>query len=565
MPGSGRLIRVALLLLLAAAAHRAGAGEPLQGVLPGLTVWEGEVRVEGDVWVPPGGRLVIEAGTRVRFAEALSTKTDPVFWHPGTELAVGGELEVRGTRESPVVFEGEGPWGGIVAAPGGRASLRHAVIRGAREALLCVGSRCDLESVEVDGAAYGIVSGPGASVEAEDVRLTGCGVGVLEAGAPGPEEVEITAPADARRLSLPAGARAVAVIRTPAPTGPPVEYVGEYTVMEPETWSGEVIVTGRVTVVPEAVLTLAPGTRVRFRKVDQNRDGLGEGGLLVLGGIRSLGTPERPVVFESAEPAPAPGDWDKVSLIASEDPDNRFDYTVFRHGVQALHAHFSRFAARGCLFEGNIRALQFQESEETRIAGCVFIGNKQALRFRDSTVEVTGSRFVGNLYGVHAFRAALTFAGNVLEGSALGGFLAKESRVRLVGNRIAFGRDGARFKNADLPAEIRGNRFEDLAEDGLSLSRADARVEGNLFDRAGLDLVSVELSDVVLRANRLGASGRHAVHLKGDRGVDARGNYWAGDAPGRIYDREDRPDLGAVTWRPELAEPPPEPPPPSGW
>ncbi len=559
------MTRVALLLLLAALPLRAGAGEPLQGPLPGLTVWSGQVRVDGDVWVPPGARLVIEAGTRVRFAEALSTKTDPVFWHPGTELAVGGELEVRGTPGSPVVFEGEGPWGGIVAAPGGRAVLRHAVIRGAREALLCVGSRCDLGGVEVDGAAYGIVTGPGATVEAEDVRLTGCGVGLLEAGAPGPDEVTVTAPADAGRLSVPAGARGVAVIRIPAPAGPPVEYVGEYTVMGPETWSGEVIITGRVTVVPEAVLTLAPGTRVRFRKVDGNRDGLGEGGLLVLGGIRSLGTPGRPVVFESAEPAPAPGDWDKVSLIASEDPDNRFEYTVFRHGVQALHAHFSRLTATGCLFEGNLRALQFQESEGVRVAGCVFVGNKQALRFRDSTVEVTGSRFVGNLYGVHAFRATLDFTGNVLEGSVLGGFLAKESRVRLVGNRMAFGRDGARFRNAESPAEIRDSRFEDLAEDGLSLSRTDARVEGNLFDRAGLDLVSVELSDVVLRANRLGASGRHAVHLKGDRGVDARGNYWEGDAPARIHDREDRPDLGVVTWRPELTRPPPEPPLPTAW
>ena len=559
------MIRVALLLLLVALPSRGGAGEPLQGPLPGLTVWAGDVRVEGDVWVPPGSRLVIEAGTRVRFAEALSTKTDPVFWHPGTELAVGGELEVRGTPGSPVVFEGEGAWGGIVAAPGAGASLRHAMIRGAREALLCVGSRCDLEAVEVDGAAYGIVTGPGASVEAEAVRLTGCGVGVLEAGAPGPEEVTITAPADARRLSLPAGARSVAVIRTPEPAGPPVEYVGEYTVMRPETWSGDVIITGRVTVVPEAVLTLAPGTRVRFRKVDENRDGLGEGGLLVLGGIRSLGTPGRPVVFESAEPAPAPGDWDKVSLIASEDPENRFEYTVFRHGVQALHAHFSRLTATGCLFEGNLRALQFQESEETRIAGCVFVGNKQALRFRDSTVEVTGSRFVGNLYGVHAFRATLDFVGNVLEGNALGGFLAKESRVRLVGNRVGFGRDGARFRNADSPAEIRGNRFENLAEDGLSLSRTDARVVGNLFDRAGLDLVAVELSDVVLRANRLGTSGRHALHLKGARGVDARGNYWEGDVPARIYDREDRPDLGAVAWRPELTGPPPPPPLPKAW
>jgi len=515
--------------------------------------------VAADVWVPPGSRLVVEPGTRILFLEAPSTKTEPVFWQPGTELAVGGTLEVRGEPGRPVLFEGEGAWGGIVAAPGGRVKLSHARIRGAREGLLCVGAECELRQVRIRDADYGLVSGPGARVTAVGSVAESCRVGALEAGSRVEGSWAVRSPEDAGRLEVPGPARTAVPVALPPAEPPRVEYVGEYTVGRPETWKGEVIVTGRVTVAPEAVLTLRPGTRVRFRRVDTNGDGLGEGELLVLGGIRSLGAPDRPVVFESAEEDPRPGDWDKVSLIAAEYPDNRFRYTVFRHGVQALHAHFSRFEADSCLFADNLRAVQFQESDRARIVGSVFVRNKQALRFRDSVVEVLGNRLWGNLYGIHAFRADLRCEGNLVEGSPLGSFLAKESRVEFVGNRIGAGRDGARMKDPDSRAQIRDNRIEGVAEDALSLSRVEAVIEGNLLDRAGLDLVGLEAGRVVLRRNRFGRSGRHAIHLKGGADVDARGNFWNGSPPARIHDREDDPLLGRVFWRPALEEPPPVP------
>ncbi len=552
-------LRVAGVAAVLAATAAWAAPEGWEGVLTGTVTWSGDVVVAGDVWVAPGSRLVVEPATRVLFLEAASTKTDPVFWQPGTELAVGGTLEVRGEPDRPVVFEGEGPWGGIVAAPGGRVELAHARIQGAREGLLCVGARCELRQVRIRDADYGVVSGPGARVTAVGSAAESCGVGVLEAGGRVEGELEVRSPENAARLGVPGPGGTVATVPLPPVEPPRVEYVGEYTVSRPETWKGEVIVTGRVTVTPEAVLTLVPGTRVRFRRVDTNGDGLGEGELLVLGGIRSLGTPDRPVVFESAEPDPRPGDWDKVSLIAAEDPDNRFRYTVFRHGVQALHAHFSRFEADSCLFVDNLRAVQFQESDRARVVGSVFVGNKQALRFRDSVVEIVGNRLWGNLYGIHAFRAELRCEGNLVEGSPLGSFLAKESRVVFVGNRVGGGRDGARMKDPDSRAEIRGNRIEDVAEDALSLSGVEAVIEGNLLDRAGLDLVGLEGGRVVLRRNRLGRSGRHAIHLKGDADVDARENFWHGSPPERIHDREDDPLLGRVFWRPALEGPPPAP------
>ncbi len=546
------LIWLAALLVAGVAAADPSV---VSGVLDGEHTWAGEVRVEGDVWVPPGARLVVASGTRIRFAEALSTRTDPVFWHPGTELAAAGTVEVRGTPQRPVVFGGEGgaAWGGLVAAPGGWLILRNARILDAEEAVLCVAAACTADGVRIARGQYGVVAGPGARLDVRDTEVSSAAVGVLDLGAAAPgwtDRVVVTKAGDADVLRLEAPSRELSVVAVPEARQPRVEYVGEYTVARSETWSGDVVVAGRVTVVPDAVLTLAPGTRVLFRRLDTNRDGLGEGELLVLGGIRSLGEPGRPVVFASAETSPRPGDWDKVSLIASEDPENRFRYTVFRHGVQALHAHFSGFSAEDCLFQDNLRAVQFQESDRAEILRSVFTGNKQALRFRDSTVRVEDSVFFDNLYAVHGFRADLVFRGNTVEGNALGGLLAKESHVVLAGNRFSRNRDGARMKDPGARVRVSGNRFGSAAEDGLSLSRVGGEVVDNRFGRAGLDLVALDRSEVRLTGNRFGPAGRAAVHLQGGGDVDARGNDWGGDPETRIHDRLDEPGLGRVWWEP---------------
>lgn len=535
----------------------------------GAAVWSGVVHVDDDLLVAPGSALTLRPGTRVVFRPALTTKTDPTFWSPGTELAVQGRLDVQGTRDQPVIFEGAGPWGGLVGAPGARLRLAWAEVRGADEGLLCAGAECELEEVRFGGGGYGVVLGPGARLWARSARVDGAQVGVLDARGeplPLPEGIEVVSAADAAVLVLPPAPRAAAVLDFPGPEGPRAEYLGEYTVAADETWRGEVVLSGRVTVVPGAVLTLAPGTRVAFRRVDTNFDGLGEAELLVLGGIRSLGEPGRPVVFESAEPAPGPGDWDKVSLIASEDPHNLFRHTAFRHGTQALHAHFSRFSAEGCLFEQNLRAVQFQESELAVVADSVFLGNKQALRFRDSRARVVGNRFLGNLYAVHAFRSEVELADNRLEASALGGVLAKESRVSFRRNVLRANRDGARMRDPGSRVTVSGNLFRDSAEDALSLSQVAGEVAGNRFEGAGLDLVSLEDAAVRLAGNDLGPAGRHALHLNGGTDVDATGNHWrAGDPAARIWDGADAAGVGRAAWAPGLKEPPVLDLSPEGW
>jgi hypothetical protein len=521
------------------------------------------VTLDEDVRVTKGATLTIEAGATILFGQALSTKTDPQMWNPDTELAVEGTLKVVGTAAQPVSFAPlESSWGGIVAAPGANVQLRGAVITGADEALLALGSTVSLSDVTIRDCRHGLVAGVGAVVKATGVKVSGCEVGVLDmTGVGGPQKriagIDVSASEDSDYLKFsgftPLLKQNISHEKSFEAVGARAEgereLLGEYTVNGEEVWSGRVVVSGRVTVPPGSMLRLSPGTHVAFRRIDTNSDGLGEGELLVLGSIRSQGTKERPVVFESAELSPRAGDWDKVSIIASEDADNSFVHTVFRHGIQPLHAHFATFSVTDSLFEDNLRGLQFQESERATIVSNRFVGNKQAIRMRDSTVLIEDNIFQGNLFAVHAFRCQLTFKNNTVEDTLLGGMLAKESQLVMTGNTFSRNRFALRVKGEGSTTRLSDNAMRDVAETIVSFNEAVVTLDKNTFDSAGLDLLGVNGGTILMRHNLLGSAARHALHLSGPATVDALENTWQGGDPAlRIFDAQDDPTLGEVRW-----------------
>lgn len=68
--------------------------------LPGETVWQGRIRVNGVIRVPEGGRLVILPGTVIEFGKK-DTNADGIGENG---LFVQGRLIAKGTREAPIFF-----------------------------------------------------------------------------------------------------------------------------------------------------------------------------------------------------------------------------------------------------------------------------------------------------------------------------------------------------------------------------------------------------------------------------------------------------------------------------
>jgi len=101
----------------------------VSAIPPGVTTWQGEVRIAGDVVVPAEATLRILPGSEVVFLPADERdllRDHPHF--PGSELIVRGRLDAQGTPLHPIRFRflvpdaPRGSWGGInlVDSPGAK-------------------------------------------------------------------------------------------------------------------------------------------------------------------------------------------------------------------------------------------------------------------------------------------------------------------------------------------------------------------------------------------------------------------------------------------------------------
>jgi hypothetical protein len=143
--------------------------------------------VQGDVTVPGGAFLLINAGTIVQFAstdgQAAGSDTSRV------ELIVNGTLTVAGTSASPVTFQaqsgtGTAIWYGIEPSSAATSvSIDHAVIRnasfGIRSSVL--GNTLSVTNTTIDTCTYGVLSSTGNPV-LDAVRVSNGTYGFYLAG-----------------------------------------------------------------------------------------------------------------------------------------------------------------------------------------------------------------------------------------------------------------------------------------------------------------------------------------------------------------------------------------------
>jgi parallel beta-helix repeat protein len=134
------------------------------GVLQEDRVIDGEVVLAADLLVPVGRTLTLRPGTTVYVQPNPSTKIDPEWLSPETELLVRGTLRIEGTPERPVTFlplelpEGQNiAWAGIAFDRSTGSVVRHARIHGAETGILCIASSPLVRDSLISGSRYGIV------------------------------------------------------------------------------------------------------------------------------------------------------------------------------------------------------------------------------------------------------------------------------------------------------------------------------------------------------------------------------------------------------------------------
>ncbi|MDX1775929.1 MAG: right-handed parallel beta-helix repeat-containing protein [Desulfobulbales bacterium] len=142
-----------------------------------------------------------------------------------------------------------------------------------------------------------------------------------------------------------------------APLPAPLMYQ-DHVITEDTVWQGEVLITGVVLVARKATLTIKPGTRIRFRRIDRNNDDIGDSEIRILGRLIAEGLPGSPIIFSSAEPDPQPKDWSYL-LIFTSGKTNSISFCEFRHAFTGVQVHFSSAAIANSLFENNYEGIRF--------------------------------------------------------------------------------------------------------------------------------------------------------------------------------------------------------------
>ena len=561
-----------LALCIGLAAGRSAAAT----VLTGNTVWQGEVVLKEDLLVPRGVTLTVRAGTVVKVLASESTKTDPEFLSPLTEITVRGTIRVEGTAAAPVRFVPEtgsrsDEWAGLLL-DGGEAYVRHCTISGADSAVYLLNGTGEFRDCLITGNRYGItLPGVSANLLLEQCRVTQNDVGLVTVGKGSPRLNDTTIAGNRKKDVWHEQVPDIRPSpRLEPPKLPPVNReFGDEALVGETVWSGRVRVKGNVRIPEGSRLLISPGTVVEFTRLDTNGDGLGENGLLVQGTLIAKGTPREPIVFRSAEAQRAMGDWDAINIMNSARAENLIENCIVEDAYRGLHFHFSTVQVSGVLFRNNFRGVQFQESS-VEIRGCDFFGNRSGVQGRDSSLRFSGNRLAANHQGANFLRCELNAVANEITGSLREAMRVREGSATLEGNRIVGnrfglmvadiyygvisrnvaadnGETGLSMKNVDN-LEVAENYLGRNGANGLNLQEARATVRGNLIAanaERGIGIVSFA---GVITGNNIVANGLYAVELEGRDDVDARGNWWGGDDPAKaICDRRMDAARGNVT------------------
>ncbi|PLX77931.1 MAG: hypothetical protein C0615_04650 [Desulfuromonas sp.] len=166
-------------------------------------------------------------------------------------------------------------------------------------------------------------------------------------------------------------------------------------------WEGEIVIAGSVKVAKGATLTIMPGSDISFIRHDRDKDGLGDGTLVIEGELEATGTRELPIRFRSAELEPKPGDWLEIRVDFSKEV--HFRYCEIRDSAYTLHAHFTRGLMEDSIVRNNIDGCRLGEASFIFRNNLFEQNQGKAINFRNATVEVSRNIIRNNGSGIFLF------------------------------------------------------------------------------------------------------------------------------------------------------------------
>ena len=199
-------------------------------------------------------------------------------------------------------------------------------------------------------------------------------------------------------------------------------------ITEAVVWSGEVRINGVATVKKEGRLTILPGTRVVFSKIDLDGDGIGDGELLVEGELLARGTEGAPIVFTSGAANPQKADWKYLYLDFARRAE--LSRVVSEYAYSGIQIHFCQARIVDSIFRYNVDGVRFS-TVKLELAGNRIHDNSYGLRYeeRGSTAHIHHNEIRDNEIGIFVVTRGDDKA--VIEGNNIVGSLAYSVKLGL--------------------------------------------------------------------------------------------------------------------------------------
>lgn len=142
-----------------------------------------------------------------------------------------------------------------------------------------------------------------------------------------------------------------------APPLPAPLLLGDTVISDAVTWSGEVRIRGTVTVKKNGALTILPGSRILFERIDHDGDGIGDAELYVEGTLLAQGTAKEPILFTSAAAEPRPADWKFIYLDYARKAELR--HIIAEYAYSGVQIHFCKASVLDSEFRYNVDGVRF--------------------------------------------------------------------------------------------------------------------------------------------------------------------------------------------------------------
>ena len=185
------------------------------------------------------------------------------------------------------------------------------------------------------------------------------------------------------------------------PHSPPPQVFANLEIHPDTEWRGSIVIDGSVKVFKGATLRIQPGTDIAFLRRDDDRDGLGDGVLIVEGKLLAEGTAAAPIRFRSAEADPQPGDWLEIRVDFSRETVLR--HCEISHSAYTLHAHFTKGRVEDCVIRHNIDGSRLGQARFVFAHNLIEHNQGKGINFRNSTVEITRNIIRHNGSGIFLF------------------------------------------------------------------------------------------------------------------------------------------------------------------